>query len=401
MCARCSAWRCSATTGAAVNRALRDAGVQLADGVEVRIRGRVELLPAAGPAAADHDGVDPVFTVGPHGGEPGPAAADARRRGPAAGQRRARDADRCRCASGWSRRAGARRTTTSCRSWRRVGYAFRVAHCARARAGRGGRPADRRTRCGGSARLELDVVVVVRGGGARSDLARVRHRGGGPGHRGDAGARAHRASATRSTAPWPTKSRTRREDADGRGRGMLVDRVAEFDAELRHLSHRVASRARAAVARRPGGGDGRRPFRRVVTVAPRPSCAPSTPGAPGWWTSRGRDRDAAGRAGRGAGDRGRGRRATDAASDGSRPGGTGRARGAASARDADRVLTGGGPGARARSRGGCSSAATRSRATRWPRRALGGRRRRRVACWSPKSPTARSRAASPSGTTTQ
>jgi exodeoxyribonuclease VII large subunit len=48
----------------AVNRTLRDAGVKLADGVEVRIRARIDFWPPAGRLQLIMNAVDPVFTVG-------------------------------------------------------------------------------------------------------------------------------------------------------------------------------------------------------------------------------------------------------------------------------------------------------------------------------------------------
>ena len=49
---------------ATVNRTLRDAGVKLGDGVEVRVRGRVELYAPQARIQLIMNAVDPVFTVG-------------------------------------------------------------------------------------------------------------------------------------------------------------------------------------------------------------------------------------------------------------------------------------------------------------------------------------------------
>ena len=49
----------------AVNRALKEVpGVKLTDGVEVRIRGRVDFYPPTGRLQLVMNGIDPVFTVG-------------------------------------------------------------------------------------------------------------------------------------------------------------------------------------------------------------------------------------------------------------------------------------------------------------------------------------------------
>ena len=102
----------------AVNRALEEAGVRLADGVEVRIRGRVDFYPPQGRLQLIMNGIDPVFTVGQMAADRARVlhrlaeegllrvngdAPDAR--GPPAGRVS-------------SPRAGARRTTTSCTSSR-------------------------------------------------------------------------------------------------------------------------------------------------------------------------------------------------------------------------------------------------------------------------------------------
>src|ERR1700686_413112 len=47
-----------------VNRALRDTGLRLADGVEVRIRARVDFWPPAGRLQLVMTAIDPTFTVG-------------------------------------------------------------------------------------------------------------------------------------------------------------------------------------------------------------------------------------------------------------------------------------------------------------------------------------------------
>ncbi|HEV2310388.1 MAG TPA: exodeoxyribonuclease VII large subunit, partial [Acidimicrobiia bacterium] len=49
---------------APVNRELREAGLRLADGVEVRIRARVDYYPPTGRLQLLMSGIDPTFTVG-------------------------------------------------------------------------------------------------------------------------------------------------------------------------------------------------------------------------------------------------------------------------------------------------------------------------------------------------
>jgi exodeoxyribonuclease VII large subunit len=153
----------------AVNRALRDAGLRLADGVEVRIRARVDFWPPAGRLQLVMTAIDPNFTIG----------------------RLAADRDRILAvltAERILRRNGTRTmplvplrvglvTSGGSAAYRDFlheldgsGHAFRVVHC------------DVRVQGAASSRrvvwalrrlaaLDLDVVAIVRGGGARSDLA--------------------------------------------------------------------------------------------------------------------------------------------------------------------------------------------------------------------------------------
>ncbi len=155
---------------AAVNRTLRETpGVKVADGVEIRIAGRVDFYPASGRLQLVMNAIDPVFTVGK-------LAADRER------------VLQVLSAEGVLRRNGTRElplvplrvglvTSGTSAAYRdfmhgleESGHSFRVVHV------------DVRVQGTGSPRriayalrrlatLAVDVVVVVRGGGARSDLA--------------------------------------------------------------------------------------------------------------------------------------------------------------------------------------------------------------------------------------
>jgi len=250
-----------------VNRALKDAGVGLADGVEVRIRGRVEFYPPQGRLQLIMNGVDPVFTVGQ-------MAADRARvlRVLSEEGLLRRNAEHALAAVplrvGLVTSGGSAAYHDFVQELETSGYAFRVAHCHARVQGAG---SDRRIvyalrRLAG---LDLDVVVLIRGGGARSDLSAFDT---------EAVARAivampvpvltgigHEVDRTVADEVAHTYAKTPTAAA-----GMLVDRVAGFAAELRHLSHRVASRARAGcglAAQAVATADVR--FRRVVSVAPR------------------------------------------------------------------------------------------------------------------------------------
>lgn len=153
----------------AVNAALRDAGLKLADDIGVRIRGRVDFYPPNGRLQLVMNGIDPVFTVG------GMAANRA-------------NVLKALAADGLLRANGARpvppvplrvglvtsHDTAAYHDFVHAlevsGYAWQV--CL----------ADVRVQGSGAskrlvwalralARQPVDVVVVVRGGGSRSDLA--------------------------------------------------------------------------------------------------------------------------------------------------------------------------------------------------------------------------------------
>jgi exodeoxyribonuclease VII large subunit len=230
------------TDRAVVNRALREAGLRLADGMELRIRGRVDFYAPQGRVQLVMNGVDPVFTVG----------------------RMAADRDRLLrmlAEEGVLRTNGALPlaelplrvglvTSGGSAAYHDFvhelevsGYAFRVAHCnVRVQ----GAAAQRRIAWAlrQLAGLDLDVVVVVRGGGSRADLTPFDT---------ETVARAilempvpvltgigHEVDRTVADEVAHTYAKTPTAAA-----AFLVDRVAAFDARLRDVSHRVVTRARA------------------------------------------------------------------------------------------------------------------------------------------------------------
>ncbi|MBM3661205.1 MAG: exodeoxyribonuclease VII large subunit, partial [Actinobacteria bacterium] len=225
-----------------VNRACKEAGVRLADGVEVRIRGRVDFYPPQGRLQLIMNGIDPVFTVGQ-------MAADRARvlRVLAEEGVLRRNGDHpmplVPLRVGLVTSGGSAAYHDFVHELEVSGFAFRVAHChARVQ----GAAADRRIayalrRLAG---LDLDVVVLVRGGGARSDLSAfdtetvARAIAGMPvpvvtgiGHEVD---RTVADEVAHTYAKTPTAAA-----------GLLVGLVAGFDEDLRRIAHRVSARARA------------------------------------------------------------------------------------------------------------------------------------------------------------
>jgi len=231
------------TDRAAVNRALRDAGLRLGDGAEVRIRGRVELYSPRGSLQLVMTAVDPVFTVGRMAAnrarvlqalaEEGLLRANAAHAMPPVPLR-----------VGLVTSGGSAAYHDFVHELEASPYAFRVALCAvRVQ----GAAADRRVAYAlrQLMALDVDVVVVARGGGSRADLAafdsEVVARAiaampvpvlTGIGHEVD---RTVADEVAHTVAKTPTAAA-----------GMLIDRVAEFDHALRGLSHRVVARAGAA-----------------------------------------------------------------------------------------------------------------------------------------------------------
>lgn len=232
------------TDRAAVNRILRDVpGVKIDDGIEVRIRGRIEYYPPNGRLQVVMTGIDPVFTVGK-------LAADRERvlRALAAEGVLRRNAEldiplvplRIGLVSSGGT-AGSRDFVHELES---SGYAFRVAH------------RDVRVQGPGAwrriayalrqlAEHDVDVIVLVRGGGARSDLAPFD---------AEAVARAitempvpvltgigHEVDRTIADEVAHTCCKTPTAVA-----GLVVAQVDDYCDQLARVSHRVSLRARAA-----------------------------------------------------------------------------------------------------------------------------------------------------------
>jgi exodeoxyribonuclease VII large subunit len=251
----------------AVSRACKEAGVRLADGVEVRIRGRVDFYPPQGRIQLIMNGIDPVFTVGQMAADRARVLRQLAEEGllrANAGQPMALVPLRV----GLVTSGGSAAYHDFVHELEVSGYAFRVAHChARVQ----GAAAERRIAYAlrRLAALDLDVVVVIRGGGARTDLSAfdtetvARSIAAMPvpvitgiGHEVD---RTVADEVAHTCAKTPTAAA-----------GMLVDLVAGFDADLRQLSHRVSSRARAGcgmAAQQVDAADAR--LRRIASAAPR------------------------------------------------------------------------------------------------------------------------------------
>jgi exodeoxyribonuclease VII large subunit len=225
-----------------VNRALQETGLRIADGIEVRIRGRVDFYPPVGRLQLVMNAIDPVFTVGK-------LAADRERvlRVLAAEGALARNGALHLAAVplriGLVTSGGSAAYRDFLHGLEATPYAFRVAHAdVRVQ----GSAASRRVafalrRLAG---LDLDVIVVIRGGGSRSDLAafdsEIVARAitempvpvfTGIGHEVDrtvADEVAHTCCKTPSAAA-----------------AALVARVDAFRDRLEHLAHRVSLRARS------------------------------------------------------------------------------------------------------------------------------------------------------------
>jgi len=232
------------TDRASVNRTLRATpGVKITDGVEVRIRGRVEFYPPVGRLQLVMTGIDPVFTVGK-------LAADRDRilRALAAEGVLRRNAELelpvVPLRIGLVTSGGSAAYHDFMHGIVESGHAFRVAH------------ADLRVQGAGAWRRivyalralaahDLDVVVLVRGGGARSDLAPFDAEGvaraitempvpvlTGIGHEVD---RTIADEVAHTCCKTPTAVAA-----------LLVDAVDDYCDQLARLAHRVSLRARSA-----------------------------------------------------------------------------------------------------------------------------------------------------------
>jgi len=231
---------------ASVNRTLRDTpGVKITDGVEVRVRGRVEFYPSGGRLQLVMTGIDPVFTVGK-------LAADRERvlRVLAAEGVLRRNAEHTLPAVplrvGLVSSGGSAAFHDFIHELDASGHAFRVAHV------------DLRVQGAGAWRRisyalrtlaahDLDVVVLVRGGGARSDLAPFDAEGvaraitempvpvlTGIGHEVD---RTIADEVAHTCCKTPTAVAA-----------LLVDSVDDYCFQLARFAHRISMRARGACA---------------------------------------------------------------------------------------------------------------------------------------------------------
>ena len=153
----------------AVNRALRDAGLRLADGVEVRIRARVDFWPPAGRLQLVMTAIDPNFTIGR-------LAADRDRivalltAEKILGRNATRVLPPVPLRVGLVTSGGSAAYRDFLHELDGSGHAFRVVHCdVRVQGAAASRRIVWALRQLGD--LDLDAIAIVRGGGARSDLA--------------------------------------------------------------------------------------------------------------------------------------------------------------------------------------------------------------------------------------
>jgi exodeoxyribonuclease VII large subunit len=228
----------------AVNQMLRETpGIKIGDGVEVRIRGRVEYYPVTGRLQLIMSAIDPVFTVGK-------LAADRERVLRALTEegvlRRnaAIEMPLVPLRVGLVSSGGSAAYGDFVHGLESSGHRFRVAHV------------DVRVQGAGSPRRivyalkqlagrELDVVVVVRGGGARSDLAPFDS---------ELVARAitempvpvltgigHEVDRTVTDEVAHTCCKTPTAVAD-----LLVELVDDYCSRLARVAHRVSARAHSA-----------------------------------------------------------------------------------------------------------------------------------------------------------
>jgi exodeoxyribonuclease VII large subunit len=232
---------------AAVNRMLRDTpGIKVGDGVEVRIRGRLDYYATSGRLQLVMSGIDPVFTVGR-------LAADRER------------VLRVLAAEGVLRRngllelaplplrvglvasGGSAAYHDFLEGIETSGHAFRIAHVDIRVQGDGAprRIAGALRRLAARDGLDLDVIVLVRGGGARSDLAPFD---------AEVVARAitempvpvitgigHEVDRTVADEVAHTACKTPSEASS-----FLVAEVDHWCARLDHVAHRISARARGA-----------------------------------------------------------------------------------------------------------------------------------------------------------
>lgn len=229
---------------AAVNRMLRDSpGIKITDGVEVRIRGRIDYYPPQGRLTFVMNGIDPVFTIGRLAADRDRVLRVLTEEG-VLGRNAALDLPLVPLRIGLVTSGGSAAYHDVMHELSASGYAFRVLH------------ADVRVQGAGAWRRiaytlrqladeDLDVLVLARGGGARSDLAPFD---------AEAVARAitempmpvltgigHETDRTIADEVAHTCAKTPTAVA-----AVLVARVDEFVDDLDRLAHRVSQRAKSA-----------------------------------------------------------------------------------------------------------------------------------------------------------
>ena len=156
---------------ASVNPTLTDAGggVRMTDGTDVRIRGRLDWYAPRGQLQLRMTAIDPAYTLGQLEVARAELLAPAGGRGPARRQRRAAAA--ARPAPGRARhQRGLAAEADFLDELRRSGFAFQVLRVD-TRVQGSTRPGRSRRRIRMLATHRLDVLALVRGGGARTDLA--------------------------------------------------------------------------------------------------------------------------------------------------------------------------------------------------------------------------------------
>ncbi len=171
---------------AGVNRTLREAGATLADGAEVRIRARVDFWPPAGRLQLIMNSIDPLFTVGKLAAERARVLQLLTSEGLLRRQAELALA-LVPLRVGLVTSGGSAAYHDFVQELEASPHAFRVAHVDVRVQGQG---AFRRIVYGlrTLSRLDLDVIVLARGGGSRSDLAPFDSEAVATGHRGVRGA---------------------------------------------------------------------------------------------------------------------------------------------------------------------------------------------------------------------
>jgi len=228
----------------AVNRTLRDAGVKLADGVEVRVRGRLEFWPPAGRLQLIINAVDPVFTVGKLAAQRAKVLQVLTAEGLLRRQAELGELPLVPLRVGLVTSKGSAAYHDFVEELASSRHAFRVSPVDVRVQGQG---ADRRIIYGINRlrTVELDVVVLARGGGARSDLAAFDSERlarviaelpvpviTGIGHEVD---RTVADDVAHTCAKTPTAAAA-----------LLVGAVDDYCERLARIAHRVSMRARSA-----------------------------------------------------------------------------------------------------------------------------------------------------------